>query len=260
MNSRSFAIRTIVAAASAALPVTGFAACDARSGPNTAALVELYTSEGCSSCPPADQQLRRLRQALDPAADVVPLALHVGYWDYIGWKDPYAQATFAERQSWLVHANQHKTIYTPQFFVSGTELRSWQGALRDKVRRVNALPAAAAIRVQASIAPNGALALNAEAAARALAEPAVLYLALAESGLASKVTRGENNGVTLAHDHVVREWIGPVRLTGGAARVQRDIPLPAAWSRARLEVVAFVQDQRTGSVLQAVSARQCAGS
>ena len=260
MNSRRFIIGTFVIASSASLPAPGFAACDAHSGLKTAALVELYTSEGCSSCPPADQQLRRVRQVLDPTAEVVPLALHVGYWDYIGWKDPYAQAAFGERQSWLVRSNRRNTVYTPQFFVSGTELRSWQGGLRDKVRQVNAQPAAAAIRVQASIASNGALALNAEATARSAAEPAVLYLALAESGLASKVTRGENNGVTLAHDHVVREWIGPVRLTGGAARVQRDIPLPAAWSRARLEVVAFVQDQRTGSVLQAVSAQQCAGS
>ena len=250
----------LVAASSAAVPVTAFAACDARSGPKTAALVELYTSEGCSSCPPADQQLRRLRQALDPAAEVVPLALHVGYWDYIGWKDPYAQAAFGERQSWLVRANQRRTVYTPQFFVSGSELRSWQGALRNRVRQLNALPAAAAIRVQASITPNGALALNAEATARTGAESAALYLALAESGIVSKVTHGENSGATLAHDHVVREWIGPVRLTGGAARVQREIALPPAWSRARLEVAAFVQDERTGSVLQAVSAPQCAGS
>ena len=260
MNSRSFAIYTIIAAASAALPVTGFAACDARSGPKTTALVELYTSEGCSSCPPAEKQLRSLRQALDPAAEVVPLALHVGYWDYIGWKDPYAQAAFGARQSWLVRSNQRKTVYTPQVFVSGTELRSWQSALRDRVRQLNALPAAAAIRVSASNAPDGALALDAEATARAGAGPAALYLALAESGLVSKVTRGENSGVTLAHDHVVREWIGPIRLTGGTARVQRDIALPATWSRARLEVVAFVQDERSGEVLQAVSAHQCAGS
>lgn len=260
MNSRSFSIRTFVAVSTAVLPATALAACDARSGPKMAALVELYTSEGCSSCPPADQQLRRLRQALDPAAEVVPLALHVGYWDTIGWKDPYAQAAFGERQSWLVRSNRRKTVYTPQVFVSGTELRSWQSALRDRVRQLNALPAAAAIRVQASNTPNGALALNAEATARAGAEPAALYLALAESGLVSKVTRGENRGVTLAHDHVVREWIGPVRLTGGAARVQRDVALPATWSRARLEVVAFVQDERTGEVLQAVSAHQCAGS
>ena len=260
MNSRTFAIRTFVAVSTAVLPATALAACDARSGPKTAALVELYTSEACSSCPPADRQLRRLRQALDPAAEVVPLALHVGYWDYIGWKDPYAQAAFAERQDWLVHANRRRTVYTPQFFISGTELRSWQGTLRDRVRQLNALPAAATIRVQANIAPNGALALDAEATARAGAGPAALYLALAESGLVSKVTRGENGGVTLAHDHVVREWIGPIRLTRSAARVKRDTPRPPAWSRARLEVVAFVQDERTGSVLQAVSAQRCAGS
>lgn len=258
MDSRSFSIRTFVAVSTVVLPATALAACEARSGSKTAALVELYTSEGCSSCPPADQQLRRLRQALDPAAEVVPLALHVGYWDYIGWKDPYAQAPFGERQSWLVRSNQRKTVYTPQVFVSGAELRSWPGALRTRVRQLNALPAAAAVRVQASSAPNGALVLSAEATARPGA--AALYLALAESGLVSKVTRGENSGVTLSHDHVVREWIGPVRLVGGAARVQREIALPATWSRARLEVVAFVQDERTGEVLQAVSAHQCAGS
>src|SRR3990170_6794611 len=143
MNSRGFALCMLVTASSAALPLTAVAACDARSGPNTAALVELYTSEGCSSCPPADQQLSRLRQALDSSAEVAPLALHVGYWDYIGWKDPYAQDRFGERQSWLVRANRRKTVYTPQFFVGGTELRSWQGALREKVRQLNALPAAA---------------------------------------------------------------------------------------------------------------------
>ncbi len=247
-------------AAIALLPLAAFAACDARSGQNTAALVELYTSEGCSSCPPADQRLSRLRQALDPAAEAVPLALHVGYWDYIGWKDPYAQAAFGERQNWLVQANQRKTIYTPQFFVGGTESRSWRSGLRQQVRRLNVLPAAAAIRVRAGIAANGTLALDAEATARADAGPAALYLALAESGLKSNVTRGENSGATLAHDHVVRAWIGPVRLSAGVVRVQRQIALPAAWNRARLELVAFVQDERTGGVLQALSARQCAGS
>jgi len=227
------------------MPVAAIAACDARSGPKTAALVELYTSEGCSSCPPAE---------------AVPLALHVGYWDYIGWKDPYAQAAFEQRQNWLVRAKRQQTIYTPQFFVGGAELHSWRGALRGKVRQLNALPAAAAIRVRAGIASNGALALDAEATASAGDGPAVLYLALAESGLISKVTRGENSGATLALDHVVRAWVGPVRLVAGAVRVRREIALPAGWSRARLELVVFVQYARTGGVLQAVSARHCADS
>jgi len=249
-----------VAAFSAALPPTAFAVCDARSGQNTAALIELYTSEGCSSCPPADQKLSRLRQNLDPAAEAVPLALHVGYWDYIGWKDPYAQDEFGERQSWLVRTNRQKTVYTPQFFVGGTELRAWRGGLRDSVRQLNARPAAATIHVRSSITSSGALALKAEATARAGSEPAALYVALAESGLVSKVTRGENGGATLAHDHVVRVWIGPVRLSDGTARVEREITLPADWNRSRLELVAFVQDENSGGVLQALSAQQCAGS
>ncbi|OGA32530.1 MAG: hypothetical protein A3F75_10670 [Betaproteobacteria bacterium RIFCSPLOWO2_12_FULL_64_23] len=259
MNSRVFALCIFAVASMTALAPAAFAACDARSGPKTAALVELYTSEGCSSCPPADRQLSRLRQMLDPAAEVVPLALHVGYWDYIGWKDPYAQAAFGERQSGLVRAGRQNTVYTPQFFVGGTELRSWRGGLRDQVRQLNALPAAADIHLRARLTAEGALALDVDATARAGAEPAALYLALAESGLVSKVMRGENSGVTLTHDHVVRKWIGPVRLTGGTARVQREIALPAAWSRARLDLVAFVQGE-SSSVLQAMSAQQCAGS
>jgi hypothetical protein len=260
MNSHGFRTCSLAIAPLLVLPAAGFAACDAHSGANTAALVELYTSEGCSSCPPADRQLSRLQQALEPGAAVVPLALHVGYWDYIGWKDPYAQGTFDERQSWLVRANKQKVVYTPQFFVGGAELRSSQGALRDKVRQINSVPAAATIRVQAHLATNGALTLSAAATARAAAGPAALYLTLVESGLVSKVTRGENSGATLVHDHVARAWIGPIRFADGSATIQRDIVLPPDWNRARLEVVAFVQEERSGSVLQALRARQCAGS
>jgi hypothetical protein len=136
MDLRAIALGAVTALSSVSVPAYSFAACDARSGPKTAALVELYTSEGCSSCPPADRQLSRLRQALDPAAKVVPLALHVGYWDYIGWKDPYAQAAFGERQNRLVHANQRRTVYTPQFFArmdraGSSDRRRSTGAARD---------------------------------------------------------------------------------------------------------------------------------
>jgi hypothetical protein len=259
MNLLRFRVRTLVAALLLALPAIGFAVCDVRSGPKKAALVELYTSEGCSSCPPAESQLSRLRQTLAPDAEVVPIALHVGYWDYIGWKDPYAQGAFGERQGWLVRASKKRTVYTPQFFVGGTELRSWQDRLRDTVRQINMSPATTTIQVRGHITAKGALALDAEATAQSGNESAALYLALAESGLVSNVTRGENSGVTLTHDHVVREWIGPIRFAGGAASLQRDIALSPEWNRARLDVVAFVQENRTGSVLQALSAQHCAG-
>ena len=242
------------------LSPTSFAVCDAYSGSKTTALVELYTSEGCSSCPPADKQLSGLRQALDPSAEAVPLALHVDYWDYIGWKDPYAQSAFSERQGWLVRANRQKTVYTPQFFVNGAELRSWQGRLREQVRQLNTMPATATIRVKASTAENGALVLNAEASGPAAIRSTALYLAITENSLVSKVTNGENGGATLSHDSVVRAWIGPIQMRGGAARVRREITLPGHWNRANLNVVAFVQDERSGSVLQALSAPHCAAS
>jgi len=258
MDSRGFAVCVVAVAAAALLPAAASAGCDVRSGPNTAALIELYTSEGCSSCPPADRQLRHLRETLAPGAQAIPLALHVGYWDYIGWKDPYAQDGFDQRQSWLARANGQPTIYTPEFFVSGAELRSWRSALRERVRELNATPASADIHLRAGIAADDKLMLDAAATTREA--QAALYLALTENGLVSNVTRGENGGATLEHDHVVRAWMGPIRFSAGTARLQREIALPTAWKRPQLSVVAFVQDARSGKVLQALSAQQCTGS
>jgi hypothetical protein len=257
VNPRAFTVGTLLVASATVLPVEALVGCTASSGPGTAALVELYTSEGCSSCPPADRQLSGLRQALDPAAVVVPLALHVGYWDYIGWKDPYAQDGFAERQSWLTQRNHQSVVYTPHFFVSGSEVRTWQGNLRDEVRRLNARPAEAQIRIEASPVSGDSLTLSADATVHNATDRAALYLAVTENGLVSKVTRGENGGATLSHDHVVRAWIGPIPLTGGKVSVHRDIALPASWNRAQLEIVGFVEDEKSGKVLQAVGAQQC---
>lgn len=258
-------LRALLVAAlalAAALPASAAGSCQARSGPRTAALVELYTSEGCSSCPPADQQLSTLRRSLDADAEVVPLALHVDYWDGIGWKDPFAQAAFGRRHSALVAANQHRTVYTPHFFVSGGELREWRADLRQSVRRVNALPAQADVQLQATLTPQGVLQLGAEArsAVTAAGEAAQLYVAVTEDGLSTRVPRGENGGRTLAHDAVVRRWLGPIRLESGSARLQQAVMLEPAWNRSRLSLVAFVQQERSGRVLQALAAPGCAGS
>lgn len=253
-------VAVVCAVLAAVLGPAARAACEAASGPRTAALVELYTSEGCSSCPPADRRLGRLREALAPGALAVPLALHVAWWDAIGWRDPYAQAAFGERQRFLVQAGGGRTPYTPQFFVAGGEVRDWEAALRDAVKAVNARPAAADVRVSAAPAAAGTLAIGAEAvtkAAQADGAAPQLFLAVTESGLVSRVLRGENAGATLGHDAVVREWIGPVALVGGKASVRREVALPAHWRRDRLGVVAFVQDARSGRVLQAVAAAQC---
>lgn len=240
--------------------MTVLADCDIASGPRTAALVELYTSQGCSSCPPADRQLGELTQLLDRDAEVVPIALHVDYWDELGWQDRYAQPVFDERQRRLVTANGQNTVYTPQFFVAGREVRSWPAQLAAKVRDINALPAAASLRVRAQAPHDDTLSLRIDASGASDNAPTTLYLALAESGLTQTIAAGENGGRTLAHDHVVRSWSGPFAVTREGLHLQRALPLAADWKRDRLEVVVFVQDSRNGQVLQALRARQCAAS
>ena len=106
-------------------PSLGFAACDVRSGPTKAALVELYTSEGCSSCPPADKRLSEFRPATRASDNVVPLSLHVDYWDYIGWKDPYAKREFSLRQRKLTRLQRMAFVYTPQVVLQGRDFRAW---------------------------------------------------------------------------------------------------------------------------------------
>jgi len=96
--------------------------CSAQSGPHTAALVELYTSEGCDSCPPADRWLQGLAAQGFAPGRVVPLSLHVNYWDYIGWKDPYAQQRFADRQRKLAQVIRARVVYTPPGHAPGARL------------------------------------------------------------------------------------------------------------------------------------------
>jgi len=241
-------------------PSVSWAACDVTSGPRTTALVELYTSEGCSSCPPADKRLGQFPSRDYALEQAVPISLHVDYWDDLGWKEPFAQPQFSERQSWLVHANGHKTVFTPHFFVSGTEVRDWRASLGDELKRVNAQTAAASIHLRSEPTGSGALSIAASATAPASSDPLALFVAVTEDKLISNVTAGENRGVTLSHDHVVRQWIGPVALNAGRADVRQAITPRATWNPANLGIVGFVQDMKTGHVLQAVGASQCVRS
>jgi len=238
-------------------PSFSWAACDLKSGPKTAALVELYTSEGCSSCPPADKRLSQFPSGRYTYEQVVPISLHVAYWDYMGWKEPFAQTRFSERQSWLVHANGHKTVYTPHFFVSGVEVKDWDADLAGELDRVGAEAPRATVRIHAEPTASGKLSVSASASAPSSPEQLALFVALTEDRIASRVSAGENSGATLPHDHVVREWIGPIALSGGHAEIERALTPGSSWNRAELGIVGFVQDMKTGRVLQAVGASQC---
>jgi hypothetical protein len=231
-----------------------------KSGPKTTALAELYTSEGCSSCPPADKRLSQFPSRDYGLEQVVPISLHVDYWDDLGWKEPFAQPQFSERQSWLVHANGHKTVFTPHFFVSGTEVRDWGANLGEELKRVNAQPARASVQVHSEVTGPGAFTIVGSATAPASSDPLALFVAVTEDKLSSNVSAGENRGVTLSHDHVVRQWIGPIALNTGRADVRQAITPRANWNPDNLGIVGFVQDMKTGHVLQAVGASQCVRS
>jgi len=230
-------------------------ACSVASGAQRVALVELYTSEGCSSCPPADKQLSLIGAPAN--TNVVALALHVNFWDYIGWKDPFARAEFTERQRWLIGVNGSRTLYTPHFFVSGVET---QDRLRvgSAIRAQSAKPAGAKIQVSAARTANGALEVQARASdAGAAGAPLALYAAITENGLVTNVKAGENRGETLAHDHVVRHWLKPVPLKDGSANLGQAIGVTPEQLKKGLNVVAFVQNMRTGEVLQALTTGNC---
>lgn len=225
------------------------APCTVTSPAHRVALVELYTSQGCSSCPPADRWLSTLSQRLSPA-QAVPLALHVGYWDDIGWKDPFAQRVFNERQRELATASGSRTVYTPGVFVQGREMPRWsrEAEFMRVVRAVNA--EAAPVRIDLAARLTGAqmhVDVSAVESTAGAARDARLYLALTQSGLQTSVRAGENRGETLGNDHVVRTWSGALPLGRHAFHWAP----PAGVADDRLALVAFVQSP-AGEVLQAL--------
>ena len=236
-------------------------ACSTYSEPHTTALVELYTSEGCDTCPPADHWLSSLfAQGFRPD-QVVPLALHVDYWDYIGWKDPFAKGEFSARQRRLAQMKRPSIVYTPQVLLQGQDFRRWSGGeFAEQVVRINSRPARARIALTIRAVAPGAI--HAELSAM-LIDPsekknAAVYLAAYENKLASEVAAGENRGKRLEHDFVVREWIGPIGF-GESAKLEekRALPLLPGANPRHLGVAAFVQNRATSDVLQALMLPVC---
>jgi hypothetical protein len=226
---------------------TAGALCSADSGPQSAVVVELYTSQGCSSCPPADRWLATLRARHGDR--VIPLSMHVGYWDSIGWKDPFARREFNERQRLLAAASGSRTVYTPGVFVQGREFAAWSRTATFDAAVRAAFRQAAVARVELAVHETTAAAVTVRASGEA-PSGARLWLALVQSGLTTAVRAGENRGETLANDHVVRDWQGPFAVGDLTGR----LALPPSTGSTTMEhwaVVALVDDP-TGRSLQAV--------
>ncbi len=248
----------ILSALAAALPAHA-ASCNAKSGTGTAALLELYTSEGCSSCPPADKWVSGLNIKSDK---LVPIALHVGYWDYIGWKDEFAKPEFYRRQSEYASLHSKSGVFTPQTVLNGKNLSTGSnGKLSEALAAINATPARADISLALNQASGGQVEVSAKGkvkVADARADSAG-YLALYENRLSSQVKAGENSGEKLNHDFVVREWIGPLALdANGEIQADKKLSIKPEWKIANLGVAMFIQNRSSGEVLQALSLPFCA--
>jgi len=224
-------------------PTVHAATCSAVSGDTRNRLLELYTSEGCSSCPPADRWLSQL----PVNSGVVPLAFHVDYWDRLGWKDPFAQATFSQRQR--VRNSGLGWVYTPQVMLDGEDFRGWQRGL--PARSQTPAPVRLSLRLTQTPDRIGAL-VESSFASPGTARGARLYLALYENRLSSRITAGENGQRTLQHNYVVRQMIGPL----DPLRARHDFSLPAGWKAADLGVAAFVLNTR-GETLQSLARPGC---
>lgn len=229
--------------------------CSVQSGPQRVALLELYTSEGCSSCPPADRWLGKLSVSGYSTDRVIPLALHVDYWDYIGWKDRFAKPGFTARQREMAVLNRSGIVYTPQVMLNGRDYRSWTSASRFEadIVAINRTPPRADIKLTLNRPAADTLEISAQAKA-AGQNNGLMYVALYENGLTTVVNAGENGGATLHHDYVVREWLGPFP---AHEPFTRKLVLQPGWKTEKMGVAAFVQNPSSGEVLQALALKIC---
>jgi len=232
-----------------------------RAAPGAAVLVELFTSEGCSSCPPADALLMRLDADRPvPGAQVIVLSEHVDYWDRLGWRDPFSSRTFTDRQESYRQALGEPASYTPQMVVDGRTV--FVGSFESDARRAIA-QAVASPKAEMHIRHTGVTTSDAVALQIRITnlprlghgERAEVWVAVSETGLATNVLRGENARRRLRHAAVARrleclETLPVVMPTSYETDIV--VPLDPIWNRDQLRVVGFIQEATSKRVLGAV--------
>ena len=254
------------------LMLFGFVAGFAQAGPSerqhgappvetaasTSVLVELFTSEGCSSCPPADKLLANLdRTQPVNGVRVIALSEHVDYWNHLGWKDPFSSAEFSRRQTDYAQALGGKDIYTPQMIVDGRiELvgSRQQGAL-EAITKAGRLPKAdISISIKAVTANSVFVGIQVQnIPGISVGDTADVVLAFTESGLVSDVSRGENSGRKLEHSAVTRKIIRAGAVQGSAFSAEKAVDLKSSWKRQNIKIVAFLQERASRRVLGATA-------
>jgi len=217
-------------------------------------IVELFTSEGCSSCPAADRMLARLEQTQPvPGAQVVAIEEHVDYWNQLGWTDPFSSPQYRARQNDYAVAFHSSNIYTPQMVVNGQN--EFVGSDMNRAfHEIGAAAQAVTTLVDVGTSPNSKdpelldLSIQVSHPKTAKWRDSNVYLAVTENGLNTFVQRGENAGRTLKHSSVVRSFgvigrLDPRGESGG--QLVSTLRLPREWKRENLHAVVFVQERET---------------
>ena len=222
----------------------------AQQSSNAPVLVELFTSEGCSDCPPADDLLNAMARGQSMNLNVIPLAFHVTYWDQDGWRDRFSDMKYTARQQDYQFQFHTPSIYTPQAVVDGEyqTVGNNPGKVFALIRKATADEKPAAVTVTAN---GGSVTVESRGPASGSAK---VWLAITEDDLTTDVKAGENKAKTLHHNAVVREIESIGKTKDGAFNRTLPLKLKSDWQRDKLHAVAFVQDGH-GHVLGAGTTR-----
>lgn len=227
----------------------------AKTGEKQLPVVELFTSEGCGSCPPADRWAKNLPNNGLGDDKVVVLGFHIDYLnDRKGWIDKFAKPEFSDRQRQLVLLNLYKTVFTPQIIISGETVHAWEKHANKLIKAIGELDAEAEIELSVKKA-NGQFVIDAktQVLGKANQENSKLYIAITEDDIKNFAYGGDNRGTQFNHQHLVREWLGPFDLNQtGDTVTTTEISIDPEWQQQRLTVVAVVQNLDDGFVLQAL--------
>ena len=217
----------------------------------TPVLVELFTSEGCSSCPPADKVLTRLeKEQPNSDAEIITLEMHVDYWNYLGWKDEFSLAHFGERQGGYANFFGLDSNYTPQMVVDGqkefvgSNYKNATSSIAEAVKNPKA-----AVEISA-IADAKKINFKIKSADVSKHDESYIWLAVTEDNLTNSVSRGENSGRTLTHTSVVRELklIGNLLPADKNFNIETAVNLQSNWNKKKLKFVIFVQGKQSKKV------------
>lgn len=228
--------------------------------PRVAVVAELFTSEGCSSCPAADDVLTRLVGSQPvPGVEIIAVGEHVDYWDRLGWRDPFSSASFTARQSqYAARVFGSDRIYTPQIVVDGRSehVGSDYGAVRRAIEKAAQQPKATVALAARAEDARLSVDIRVDAASDVpLHEAADIMVVVTEDRLVTHVQRGENGGRVLTHSAVVRSLttVGALASERRTFSMTAALPLPREWKRDNLRVVVFIQEPQSRRMLGAES-------